>query len=212
LQIMTTQDTAIAVLAGYLVFFALAFGLRSFVHYRRTGATGFVGLSGRPGSAEWWGGVLFIAALVAGIAAPILQLARVVGPYPLFDVSWARAAGILLYLVGVAGTLWAQFAMGDSWRIGVDTGARTNLVAAGPFRWVRNPIFTAMSVATVGLALLVPNVVAVLAVIILAVGLEIHVRLVEEPYLTRTHGERYRRYAASAGRFLPGVGRMEESR
>src|SRR4030095_13965277 len=133
---------------------ALAFGLRSFVHHRRTGATGFVGLSGRPGSAEWWGGVLFIAALVAGIAAPILQLARVVDPYPLFDVSWARAAGILLYLVGVAGTLWAQFAMGDSWRIGVDTGARTNLVAAGPFRWVRNPIFTAMSVATVGFAFL----------------------------------------------------------
>jgi protein-S-isoprenylcysteine O-methyltransferase Ste14 len=102
--------------------------------------------------------------------------------------------------------------MGDSWRIGVDLDARTMLVAAGPFRWVRNPIFTAMFVATLGLALVVPNAVAALAIVVMVVALEVQVRLVEEPYLTRAHGESYRRYAASAGRFLPGIGRLEESR
>lgn len=209
---MTTQDTALAALGGCIVFVLLAFGLRSVVHYRRTGSTGFIGISGRPGSAEWWGGALFTVAMVAGIAAPILQLAGVVRPDAMLELPWVRAIGGLLYLAGMAGTLWAQFAMGDSWRVGVDLQARTALVAAGPFRWVRNPIFTAMSAATLGLGLLVPNVVSLLAIITLAVALEVQVRLVEEPYLTRAHGEHYRRYAASAGRFLPGIGRLEESR
>jgi protein-S-isoprenylcysteine O-methyltransferase Ste14 len=207
---MTTQDAARCTLAGFAVFFLLAFGLRSLIHYRRTGTTGFVGLSGRPGSAEWWGAVLFALALVAAVAAPLLQLVGAVEPAGWLARPWWQALGGLLYLAGVAGTLWAQFAMGESWRIGVDAGARTALVAAGPFRWVRNPIFTAMSLATVGLALLVPNVVSLIGVASLAVALEIQVRLVEEPYLSRVHGAHYRGYAGSAGRFLPRLGRLKE--
>lgn len=195
-------------LAGYGVFFALTLGLRSWVHHRRTGTTGFVGLSGRVGSAEWLGGALFATALVAAVAAPLLALAGMVAPYAALERPPVRAAGIVLWATGVAGTLWAQFAMGDSWRIGVDEGARTTLVGRGPFQLVRNPIFTAMTIATVGLALLVPNAVAALAVAALVVALEIHVRLVEEPYLTRTHGDAYRDYAARVGRFVPGVGRL----
>ncbi len=192
---------------GFWLFVALAFGLRSVVHYRRTGRTGFVGLSGAPGSMEWVGGALFAVALVTGGAAPVLQRAGVVEPLAVLDGRVTHVAGITLYALGLAGTLWAQFAMGDSWRIGVDAGARTALVAAGPFRWVRNPIFTAMLVATLGLVLLVPNVVALGALAILVAALEIQVRLVEEPYLVGVHSAHYRAYAARTGRFVPGLGR-----
>jgi protein-S-isoprenylcysteine O-methyltransferase Ste14 len=72
---------------------------------------------------------------------------------------------------------------------------------------VRNPIFTTMTLATLGLLLLVPNAASILSLAALVVALEIQVRLVEEPYLTRTHGDPYRRYAATTGRFLPGIGR-----
>lgn len=81
-------------------------------------------------------------------------------------------------------------------------------LASGPFRWVRNPIFTAMTVAMLGLALLVPTVVSLLALLALVLAFEILVRLVEEPYPLRTHGEQYRRYGADTGRFLPGIGRL----
>ena len=206
---MTTQDAALAALAGCLLFLALAFGLRSIVHHRRTGSTGFVGISGGVGSVEWFGGALFAVALAAGVAAPVLQLAGVLTPYPAFSRAWVYAVGATLYALGVAGTLWAQFAMGESWRIGVDAGARTALVASGPFRWVRNPIYTAMTAATVGLALLAPNLVSLVAVVALITALEIQVRLVEEPYLTRAHGAAYREYAGRTGRFLPSIGRYE---
>lgn len=205
---MSTQDAAWLALGGCTIFFLLAFGLRSLLQYRRTGSTGFVGISGRPGSLEWCGGVLFVVALAAGVGAPILQLAGSLTAHPAFDHAAAQALGILLYGLGVAGTLWAQLAMGDSWRIGVDAGARTALVSSGPFRWVRNPIYSAMLAALLGVALLVPNVMSVIALGALIIALEVQVRLLEEPYLTRVHGGDYRSYAARTGRFLPAVGRL----
>jgi protein-S-isoprenylcysteine O-methyltransferase Ste14 len=205
---MTTQDTAGLALVGYVVYGLLAFGLRAAIHYRRTGTSGFVGIAGQVGWGERLGGALFALSLALGVAGPSLQLAGLVAPVSGFDAPWAAMAGMTLFALGLVATLWSQLAMGDSWRVGVDTAARTALVAAGPFRWVRNPIFTAMAIATLGLTLLAPNVVSFAALVTLLVGLEIHVRVVEEPYLARTHGERYRQYAARTGRFLPAIGRL----
>ena len=98
--------------------------------------------------------------------------------------------------------------MGDSWRIGVDEEERTALVTSGPFAVVRNPIFAAMLPTSLGLALLVPNVVALAGLAALVIALEIQVRLVEEPYLLRAHGDAYSEYAARVGRFVPGLGRL----
>jgi protein-S-isoprenylcysteine O-methyltransferase Ste14 len=105
--------------------------------------------------------------------------------------------------------LVAQLAIGDSWRIGVDEPERTDLVTAGPFGVVRNPIVAAMVPTSLGLALLVPNVVALAAFLALVSALELQVRLVEEPYLARAHGERYLAYASRVGRFVPGVGKLK---
>jgi protein-S-isoprenylcysteine O-methyltransferase Ste14 len=65
-----------------------------------------------------------------------------------------------------------------------------------------------MTLATIGLVLLAPNVLALATLATLLVALELQVRRVEEPYLLRTHGDAYRRYAAATGRFFPGVGRL----
>lgn len=97
--------------------------------------------------------------------------------------------------------------MGTSWRIGVDPSETTALVRSGVFGYVRNPIFTAMLFAVAGLVLLSPNGAALIALGALLAAIELQVRLVEEPYLHRTHGDAYRDYTASVGRFVPGIGR-----
>jgi hypothetical protein len=58
----------------YAVYLLLAFGVRTLIQLRRTGSTGFHGLGGRPGSAEWIAGVGFAVALMLGAAAPVLAL------------------------------------------------------------------------------------------------------------------------------------------
>lgn len=196
----------------YLLWALLAFGLRAALQKRRTGDTGFRGFHGQPGSAEWWGGVLFAVAIAAGVLAPVADLTGLLDPIRGLDQPAIRAGGVVLAGLGVLATLAAQLAMGDSWRVGVDPGERTALVTAGPFKLVRNPIFTAMLATAFSLAAMVPNVLAVAGAAGLMFGLELHVRLVEEPYLQGVHGDTYKRYAASAGRFLPGVGRLSAPR
>ena len=192
----------------YAIYMALAFGLRTWLQIRSTGESGFKGISGRLGSLEWIAGVLFVVALAVGAAAPVLDVTDAIEPLDALDSAGVRATGIAIFVVGLVGTLFAQVAMGESWRIGVDVDERTDLVTSGPFGVVRNPIFAAMLPASLGLALLVPNVVALAGFGALVVALEIQVRLVEEPYLLRQHGDSYRGYASRVGRFVPGVGKL----
>lgn len=110
--------------------------------------------------------------------------------------------------MGIVLTLIAQAAMGASWRGDVVADLPTDLVTTGPFRFVRNPIFSGTATTAVGLALMVPNVVAVAMLLVVLTALQIQVRLVEEPHLQRVHGDAYRRYAAGTGRFLPWIGRL----
>lgn len=202
------MDSGWLALALYVVYVAVAFGLRTWLQLRRTGESGFKGISGRPGSLEWTAGVLFGVAIAVGVAAPILDVADVLDPLDALESAGVRAAGVALFAAGLGATLYAQIAMGASWRIGVDEEERTDLVTDGPFAAVRNPIFSSMLPTSVGLALVVPNAVAIAGVAALFLALEIQVRLVEEPYLLRVHGERYRDYAGRVGRFLPGLGRL----
>lgn len=188
----------------YVLALVVLFGVRSWVQHRRTGSTGFRGISGTPADPGWWGGVLFVVALVLGAAAPLLAVTGVVpaDPHPL-----AGAVGLLLALTGSAATLAGQTGMGASWRIGVDSRERTDLVTTGVFSAVRNPVFSAMVVAQAGMVLLVPTWVGMVALAALLAAVQLQVRAVEEPYLRRVHGAAYARYAARTGRFVPGVGR-----
>jgi protein-S-isoprenylcysteine O-methyltransferase Ste14 len=192
----------------YVLYLAIAFGLRTWLQLRRTGSSGFKGISGRPGSLEWTAGVLFVVAIAVGFAAPVLDVAGVLEPVDALDSNGLKATGIALFVAALIATFYAQVAMGESWRIGVDEGERTDLVTEGPFSLVRNPIFSAMLPASLGLTLLVPNVVAIAGLAALLLALEIQVRLVEEPYLLKVHGTTYSEYASRVGRFVPGLGRL----
>ncbi len=195
----------VAALVLYVVALAVLFGVRSWIQLRRTGSTGFVGISGTPADAGWWGGVLFAAAMVLGLTGPLLAVADVVTADPPLAV---QVAGLGLALAGFAATLAAQTGMGASWRIGVDPAERTDLVTGGVFAHVRNPIFTAMTAAQAGVVLMVPTWVSVLALVALVAAVQLQVRAVEEPYLHSVHGGAYAAYASRAGRFLPGIGRL----
>lgn len=193
-------------LALYGAFLVAAFGWRTWVQYRRTGDHGFRGFSGQESASERVSGVLFVMALVAFLGAPIAALLGLLPPSEL--PRWVSGLGVVLALLGFALVLLAQLQMGASWRIGVDPAERTALVEDGLFSLVRNPIFSAISVFALGFALLVPNALSLVALVLGGIGLELQVRWIEEPYLLRTHGEEYARYAGRVGRFVPGVGRL----
>ncbi|MCV7024317.1 isoprenylcysteine carboxylmethyltransferase family protein [Mycolicibacterium novocastrense] len=199
---------AIAALILFAVFIVLAGGARPILQRRRTGDTGIRGFSARPSDIQWWAHYgAAVGGLATGIGAPLAELIGL-APLGFLDHPISRGVGLALAVLGILATFAAQLAMGASWRIAVDRGEQTTLITGGPFRVVRNPIFSAMVLAFLGLTLMVPNLIAVVGFVVMLIGNQAQVRLVEEPYLRQLHGAAYADYAARVGRFLPGIGRL----
>lgn len=121
------------------VFFALAFGWRSLVQWRRTGLTGFIRPRHGAPFAELAKSVGFVVALVLLVAAPFADPSGV-ARIGFLDSVWMAGTGVLL---------------------------------------------------------------SIAALVLLFAALEIQVRLVEEPYPTRTHAHTYLEYRATTSRFVP---------
>ncbi|UYM05679.1 methyltransferase family protein [Solicola gregarius] len=183
----------------------LAFGYRSFAQYARTGSTGWAGIRRDASVVERIAAGLFVVALLAGIAGLVLA-ASSVGPVA-EPPKTVAVVGLAVEAAGLVVLIVAQDGMGDAWRIGVDPDEHTDLVTSGLFGLVRNPIFTAMVAAQAGAVIVAPNVVGVAALAALVVAVQLQVRIVEEPYLQRTH-PMYAAYASRVGRFVPGIGRL----
>ena len=151
-----------------------------------------------------------LGALLLGVLAPMADLT---GLLPLVSrLAGLRWAGAVAAVVGIVARTAAQLDMGTSWRAGVDSAERTELVTTGLFRQTRNPIYAYAVLFYGGLAMMVPNLLAFTALAFQLAGIELQVRLVEEPYLLAIHGQTYQSYAARVGRFLPGIGRLPRPR
>jgi protein-S-isoprenylcysteine O-methyltransferase Ste14 len=186
-----------------VVYVTVAFLVPVALHIRRTGASPLhLGPANR---ADAISKVFLALAIVGAVATPLSHLAGL----PLFvEWAWTAPVGVVVMAAGITLTVWSQQTMGKSWRIGVDPQERTALVVHGPFRLARNPVYTGVGLTAVGLVLLLPNAFAAFTLLAVAVGLQILVRAVEEPYLVRIHGEPYVAYASQTGRFVPRLGRL----
>jgi protein-S-isoprenylcysteine O-methyltransferase Ste14 len=199
---------AVAALALFVVFLTLVAGVRAWLQLRRTGDLGVRRTSARRDPVQRRIDALAgVGALAVGVASPVAAL---LGLAPVVDSGPVEVGGLVLAVSGIAATFAAQLAMGDSWRVGIDPDERTELVTAGPFRLVRNPILTGVLLTCAGLTLMVPTVVGLVGLVAVTVANELLVRLIEEPHLRHVHGRNYLRYAATVGRFVPGIGRLTE--
>ena len=190
----------------FAAWFVVVFIVRSVVQKRTTGDSGIRrgAFAADASLIERSAYLLLVIAFAGAIAAPVAAMA---GLDPLTDNDLVPVVGVVVAIVGIVATHLAQLGMGSEWRIGIDRTEVTGLVTDGVFSLVRNPIFTAMIFTAAGFAAMVPNVIALVAAICLAIAIELQVRFVEEPHMHRLHGDAYDDYAARVGRFLPGLGR-----
>jgi protein-S-isoprenylcysteine O-methyltransferase Ste14 len=194
--------------AMLVVFLILTFFVRVAIQLRRTGGTGLLGLRKGAGLLEWLSGLLFIGGMAIAVVSLELVLQDDLDPINALDIDALHVIGIVLASLGGLSVFAAQLGMGENWRIGVSDEQRTDLVTGGWFSFCRNPIYAAMVVGWSGFALMVPTWLGFAAIVVITVALELQVRVVEEPYLVRTHGNEYGAYASRVGRFVPGIGRF----
>lgn len=190
------------ILIFYLIFFVVALIVPSIRVYRKTGINPLVLPSND--SVDGFVGLMFklvIAVLGFYLLALTLGWLGPVGPIALGAEAARQTIGWGLLILSLGWVVLAQVQMGASWRVGIDTARKTDLVAAGLFRFSRNPIFLGMLVQLLGLFLLQPDAVTLAVLICAFVLISVQIRL-EEAHLMRQHGESYRAYAAKVRRWL----------
>jgi protein-S-isoprenylcysteine O-methyltransferase Ste14 len=125
---------------------------------------------------------------------------------PLSAKALVEAGAVaLLMAVTVWLFVWASRTMGRNWSIVARTRGDHALVTAGPFAWIRHPIYTAMFLMMIALAIGLGHVARLfIAVPLFALGTAIRVRI-EERLLRTAFGSAYDEYANRVKRFIPGV-------
>lgn len=96
-------------------------------------------------------------------------------------------------------------AMGRNWALVARTRGDATLVTSGPFAYVRNPIYVALGLFMVAMAIAyghVANLIVGLPVFALGTWLRV---MTEEKVLRAEFGDAYDAYAARVKRFVPGI-------
>jgi protein-S-isoprenylcysteine O-methyltransferase Ste14 len=122
-------------------------------------------------------------------------------PISQLDTLTIKYVGLGLLAFALIWTIIAQGHMKNSWRIGIDTETKTELITTGLFGYSRNPIFFGMIVSLVGLFLTTPNAMTVLFLILGYVLIQIQIRL-EEEFLTNQLGQNYLTYKQKVRRLI----------
>lgn len=114
--------------------------------------------------------------------------------------------GLLLAFAGLAGLAWSHAALGREFSPWLELLTEHRLVTAGPYRWVRHPMYTAGLVQILGCGLLASNVL-VLGLPLIALTALILVRLPDEERMLRARfGPAWEAWARHTGRLLPRIG------
>lgn len=141
--------------------------------------------------------VWVIHPFITALAAPSIAILK-----PLSASIWIAGPAVAVAL----GCFWASRicwrTMGKNWRMGIDPTERTALIVAGPYAYVRHPIYALSQ------AMMLASVVAVPSPLMITAGL-VHILLLqwearrEETHMLQVHGKEYLDYSSQVWRFIP---------
>ena len=187
-----------------LAFFVVAFLWRSYLVYKRTGVNPYVvGKSDRPIDfiENYYPIPLVVIAIDTLLFSLFPSVYQFATPIVWLENAIIQTVGLGLMLFTLLWTATAQMQMGKSWRIGIDTENKTELVEKGLFKISRNPIFLGMRVALLGFFLALPNAFTLVAVVLADILMQMQVRL-EEEFLTGVHGDKYLEFCSRVRRWI----------
>ncbi len=150
---------------------------------------------------------ILVSLRLSGLAFWIAMVSWLVHPP---SIEWSRLdlpaglrwIGAPLLAIAFLWMVWVMKTLGHNLTDTVVTRARATLVTAGPYRWVRNPLYSAL--IPVGLAVCLLAASWFFAPVMLLAFLPLVIRTrKEEANLIARFGDDYRSYMATTGRFLP---------
>ena len=136
-------------------------------------------------------------AILGGLVAQWLM------PLPFLPESAPRAwAGIAVLTLGLALGVWAIATLRQAGTRVETTQPTTTIVARGPYRVTRNPIYVGMHAVLIGLAIALNTAWLLVALVPFYLVIRFGVIAREEAYLERKFGDTYRSYKTRVRRWI----------
>jgi len=143
--------------------------------------------------------IVWAGALGAGL---LLRLAPSATIRPAAVADWI---GLVLFLGGISLRLWSFRTLGRYFTFTVQTSSDQPVIDEGPYRLIRHPSYAGLLLIIVAVGLFIGNWWSfVCLTVVVAAGLLFLIR-VEERALMQHLCDRYRDYAATHKRLVPGV-------
>jgi len=126
-----------------------------------------------------------------------------------FHSSYAVAlAGLVLVTLGLAFAAWARDLLGRNWSGQVIIQDHQQLITAGPYAYIRHPLYTGLLVAIVGMSLVIGDVGSILGFLFGLIFTSLKASR-EERLLTTEFGTAYATYRSQTGAMLPKLSHAE---
>ena len=133
------------------------------------------------------------------VASPTFRFAE----YPLR--AGPLVAGMMCFVIGLWLFYRSHADLGTNWSITLEVREQHRLITQGVYRLIRHPMYSALSLYSVGQALVIPNWVAGPSnLIAFAVLFALRVRA-EEKMMVQQFGDEYAAYSARTKRLVPRV-------
>src|SRR5215831_6597154 len=146
--------------------------------------------------------VIVLPPLLYGAAFLIGLLLHLVFPLHILPMTLARGIGVVCVLVSLPLVIATFRALARAHTPVDPLKPTTALVTEGPFRYSRNPIYLALTLLYLGVALLINALWILLLVVPAVLVLRYGVIAREEAYLTQKFGDAYRQYRTQVRRWL----------
>ena len=145
--------------------------------------------------------------LLPVIAVLILSVISVLFPGLLFlqivpAGTLAGLVGIAITLTGLGFAVWARIHLGTNWSGQPVIRTDHTLVQSGPYRIVRNPIYTGLLIACIGSTVVIGKFWALAGTILILAGFIMKIRS-EEEFLQEEFGECFTRYKQNVKSLIP---------
>ena len=143
--------------------------------------------------------LVFIIALVAAWAVDRYVLAL---PLPIHGGILFDTLATVLLIAGLSLAFWSIATFRTAHTAVIPNRSASTLVTWGPFRYSRNPMYIAMSVAYIGIALFIYSAWSFIGLVFVLIVIYTTVIRREERYLTSAFGRDYTEYCSRVGRWF----------
>jgi protein-S-isoprenylcysteine O-methyltransferase Ste14 len=137
---------------------------------------------------------------------PIAVVAIVIGYLRIGSLPhWTFYPGLVIFLVGLALTVWAYHTLGRFFSLDVQVQGDHAVVDSGPYRVLRHPGYAGVMYGFVGLGLALQSWVSVLLLLLGSAAALAYRARIEERFLVAELGDDYVRYMTRTRRLVPFV-------